>query len=66
MIYQFGFPNHISSAILLSSIVLVGFIYVDDWDLSVLAPPSNLNHQAVLKTLQHNLEMIWHGGMESH
>jgi len=38
MIHQFGFPNQISSAILLSSIILAGFIYVDDGDLFVLAP----------------------------
>ncbi len=38
MIHQFGFPNHISSVILLSSIILAGFIYMDDCNLFVLAP----------------------------
>jgi len=38
MIHKFGFPNQIPSAILLSSIILAGFIYVDDGDLFVLAP----------------------------
>jgi len=38
MICQFGFPNQISSAISFSSIILVGFIYVDDCDLFILSP----------------------------
>jgi len=39
MIHQFGYPNQLTSAISLSSIILVGFIYVDDCDLFVLTPP---------------------------
>jgi len=38
MIHHFGHPNQLSSTISLSSFVLVGFIYVDDCDLFVLAP----------------------------
>ncbi len=52
MIRHFGHPNQVSSAISLSSFVLVGFIYVDDCDLFVLAPPSNLNLQEALTQLQ--------------
>jgi len=51
MIHQFGFPNHITSTILLSNIALVGFIYMDDCNPIVLASPSNLNSQAVLQTI---------------
>jgi len=64
MIHHFDFLNHISSEILLSSTILVGFIYMDDCDLFILAPPSNLNPQAVLQTLQHNMD-IWQGGLEA-
>ncbi len=64
MIYQFGFPNQISSVILLSSIILAGFIYVDDCDLFVLAPPSHLDPQAVLQWLQCNMD-IWQDGAKA-
>jgi len=64
MIHQFGYPNQLTSAISLSSIILVGFIYVDDCDLFVLAPPSNLDPQEVLTQLQKNMD-IWQGGLES-
>ncbi len=58
MIHQFGFPNHISSATCYQVSSWVGFIYVDDCGLSVLAPPSNLNLQVVLQILQCNMD-IW-------
>jgi len=64
MICHFGHPNQVSSAISLSSFVLVGFIYVDDCDLFVLAPPSNLNPQEALTQLQKNMD-IWQGGLEA-
>jgi len=58
MIHQFGFPNQVFSAIFLSSIILVEFIYVDDCNLFVLDPPTNLDPSAVLLTLQCNMD-IW-------
>ncbi len=38
MIHQSGSPNQISSAVLLTSIAMVCFIYINDCDLFVLAP----------------------------
>jgi len=38
MLHQTGSPTQISSAILLTSIAMVCFIYIDDCDLFVLAP----------------------------
>jgi len=64
MIHQTGSPTQISSAILLTSIAMVCFIYVNDCDLFVLVPHSNLSPQGVLNTLQHNLD-IWQGGIEA-
>jgi len=43
---------------------MVCFIYVDDCNLFVLAPLSDLSAQGVFNTLQHNLD-IWHGGVEA-
>jgi len=63
MIHQSGSPNQISSAVSLTSIAMVCFIYIDDCDLFVL-PPSDLSPQGVLHTLQHNLD-IWQGGVEA-
>jgi len=57
MIHQFGLPNKISGAISLASIILVGFIYIDDCDLFVLAPSTNLDPQAVLQQLQQNMDI---------
>jgi len=45
MIHQFGLPNKISGAIALASIILVVFIHVDDCDLFVLPPSTNLDPQ---------------------
>jgi len=64
MIHQSGSPTQISSAVLLTSIAMVCFIYVNDCNLFVLAPPSNLSPQGVLNTLQHNLD-IWQGSVEA-
>ena len=43
---------------------MVCFIYVDNCDLFVLAPPTNLSPQGVLNSLQQNLD-IWQGGVEA-
>jgi len=62
MLHQTGSPTQISSPILLTSIAMVCFIYIDNCNLFVL-PPSNLNPQGVLQTLQHNLD-IWQGSYQ--
>ncbi len=64
MLHQTGSPTQITSSILLSSIATVCFIYINNCDLFVLSPPSNLSPQGVLETLQCNLG-IWQGGVEA-
>jgi len=50
MIHQSGSPNQISSAVSLTIIAMVCFIYINDCDLFVL-PPSDLSPQGVLQAL---------------
>jgi len=64
MLHQFGFPKPYLQCNLALHYCLDGFMYLDDCDHFVLSPPSNLKLQAVLQTLQHNLD-IWQGGLEA-
>jgi len=64
MLHQTGSPTQITSSVSLTSTAMVGFIYVDNCDLFVFSPPSNLSPQGVLDTLQCNLD-IWQGGVEA-